>query len=404
MIAIGIDIGKGRHAAAVLDDAGRPLCRPAFYDNNREGAKRLLAALAEVAPPSQSRVGMEATGNYWIALHDFLSQAGYQIDVINPIVTSASISGDVRGRKSDKGDAVAIARVMLSGDVAPHPRPAAESRILVALTRHRSFLVAQRADMKRHLQSMLDAVFPEFHTLFEDVYSAFAMALLRAHPTADSLARAKRPALAKLVKAHTRGKDAEAEAERLVKAAKESLGRGSDVAEACADCIVSAVESICDMDGRIADIEGKIEGRETPELAKSIMQIRGAGKLLPKIIAAEFGDVARFEADPRSGNREGMYKRMLAFVGCEPRVRESGKWRGRVRMSKRGSGPLRTALMRISFTISQNDDFFKSIYDRHVKAGKHHRVALSYVVAELLKVLCSLWKSKRPYTVKRPAA
>ena len=37
MIAIGIDIGKGRHAAAVLDDAGRPLCRPAFYDNNREG-------------------------------------------------------------------------------------------------------------------------------------------------------------------------------------------------------------------------------------------------------------------------------------------------------------------------------------------------------------------------------
>ena len=116
MIAIGIDIGKGKHAVAVIDEVGRPLCKSAFYDNNRAGAEKLLAALRVVAPPSGgTRIGMEATGGYWFALHDFLVKAGYRVDVINPIVTSASISGDVRGRKTDKGDALAIARVVLRG-------------------------------------------------------------------------------------------------------------------------------------------------------------------------------------------------------------------------------------------------------------------------------------------------
>ena len=91
MIAIGIDIGKGKHAAAVIDDAGRQLCRPAFYNNDREGAEKLVAALAKIAPPTEARIGMEATGNYWIPFHDLLVNAGYAVDVINPIVTSASI-------------------------------------------------------------------------------------------------------------------------------------------------------------------------------------------------------------------------------------------------------------------------------------------------------------------------
>ena len=403
MIAIGIDIGKGKHAAAVIDDAGRQLCRPAFYNNDREGAEKLVAALAKIAPPTEARIGMEATGNYWIPFHDLLVNAGYAVDVINPIVTSASISGDVRGRKSDKGDAEAIARVLLSGKAAPHARPDDVSRRLMALTRHRSFMVAQRADAKRHLQSLLDAVFPEFHALFDDMFCRFALELLRAHPTAASLARAHRPTLAKLVGKCCRGKDAAAEAERLVKAAKRSLGFGSEVSDAFGACIASAVECIGDLDRRIAGIEKLIDEAESPRIANVIAQIKGSGKLLPKVVAAEFGDVSRFEKDPKSGRTSGMYKRMLAFAGCEPRIRESGKWRGRVRMSKRGSGALRTALMQIAFSISQNDDFFKCIYEKHISANQHHKVALSYVAAELLKVVCSLWKSNRAYTVQRPA-
>ena len=99
-----------------------------------------------------------------------------------------------------------------------------------------------------------------------------------------------------------------------------------------------------------------------------------------------------------------MAKRMLAYAGAEPRIRESGKWKGTVRMSKRGSGALRTALMQIAFTISQNDAYFKAVYDRQMNANKHHKVALTFVVEKLLEVICSLWKSGRDYTVEKPSA
>lgn len=402
MIAVGIDIGKNKHAAAVVDELGRTVSRPEFYANNREGAVKLLEDLAKVAPPEASRVGMEATGNYWLAFRDFLAGAGYQVDVINPIVTSASIAGDVRGRKSDKGDAVAIARVVLAGGLPPRRGADAQSRRLMSLTRHRSFLVAQRADMKKHLQGMLDVVFPEFHTLFGDGLTAFALHLLRAYPTARTLSRAHRTAVAKVVKAHTRGRDALAEAGRLVAVAKESLGVDSEVQDVVGECVVSAVKSILDMDGRIEEMEDRIRAFDEPELAKIISKIKGSGKLLPKVIAAEYGDVSRFETDPRTGKGRGMAKRMLAFAGAEPRIRESGAWKGSVHMSKRGSGALRTALMQAAFTISQNDDYFKSVYDRQIGAGKHHNVALSHVVEKLLEVVCSLWRSGRTYTVQAP--
>ena len=404
MISIGIDIGKGKHAAAVIDESGRQVAQSAFYANNREGAERLLALLAKIAPPGKSRVGMEATGSYWFAFHDFLVGAGYQVDVINPIVTSASIAGDIRGRKSDKGDALAIARVVMTGARAPRRSTDTASRRLMALTRHRSFLVAQRSAMKRHLQSMLDVVFPEFHTLFNDELTAFALALLEAYPTAAALAKARRPAVARIVKANTRGRDIEAEADALVKAAKTSLGVDSDVSDTCGACIVSSVRSIRNLDGQIKALENRIEAFGAPKLAAIISKIKGSGKLLPKVIAAEYGDISRFETDPRTGRSRGMAKRMLAYAGAEPRIRESGKWKGTIRMSKRGSGSLRTALMQIAFTISQNDAYFKAIYDRQMEANKHHKVALSYVIEKLLHVVCSLWKSGREYTVEKPAA
>ena len=92
-----------------------------------------------------------------------------------------------------------------------------------------------------------------------------------------------------------------------------------------------------------------------------------------------------------------MAKRMLAFAGCEPRIRESGKWKGQSKVSKRGSGQLRLALYLIANTIRMNDDYFRAVYDEKIKT-KHHSVALFYVIRKLLEVLCSLHRSGRKYS------
>ncbi len=52
-------------------------------------------------------------------------------------------------------------------------------------------------------------------------------------------------------------------------------------------------------------------------------------------------------------------------------------------------------------SIRMYDPFFKALYDEKIKT-KHHNVALFYVVAKLLNVVCSLYRSRRNYTVQPP--
>ena len=403
MVIIGIDIGKEKHAAAFIDgDTGRERAPARFFANTHDGAKALWQTAGEIAGAEGIRVGMEATGNCWKPFHDFLAARGVAVDVINPIVSAASMAGDIRGRKTDKLDAAVIAGVVREGKQPPRRPESDAERQLKVLTRQRRFLVEQRSASKIRLQDQLLEAFPEFPALFEDLFAPLPLAILGKYPSARSLARAHRPSVAKLVRENSRGKDAEAEARRLVAAAKASICAAHPPVAALAAAILSTLRAIADADANIADLDKEIKACEPPEAARLLMGIKGAGELLPRIVAAEFGGLGRFETSPKNGKTGGMAKRMLAFAGSEPRIRESGKWRGMLRVSKRGSGHLRTALFLMANTIRMNDPYFGEYYERKRKT-KHHYVALFHTVRKILEVLCSLHRSGQTYSPDPPA-
>jgi transposase len=68
-----------------------------------------------------------------------------------------------------------------------------------------------------------------------------------------------------------------------------------------------------------------------------IKTIPGIGSITGPLIVAELGDLRRF-----AGRRP--LHALLAYAGMDPRVRKSGQWSGKIKMSKRGSVALRTAL------------------------------------------------------------
>jgi transposase len=255
--------------------------------------------------------------------------------------------------------------------------------------------------MKNRLQDQLLESFPEFPSLFNDLFTRLPLALLEKWPGAVELARARRDSVAKVVKANTRGKDASTEAARIIAAAKDSICFAHPPPKSAARCILSTLRALRDLDANIEEIDSEIQGCERPEMARLMDGIKGAGKTMPMVIASEFGGFERFEVSPKTGARAGMAKRMLAFAGCEPRIRESGKWKGKTRVSKRGSGQLRLALYLVANIIRMHDDCFKAVYDEKIKT-KHHSVALFYVIRKLLEVLCSLHRSGRTYVPTTP--
>ena len=104
----------------------------------------------------------------------------------------------------------------------------------------------------------------------------------------------------------------------------------------------------------------------------------------------EIGNFERFIA------KDGA-KSLTALAGLDARLWESGAYRGKITMSKRGSRYLRRAIMQSSFVAYQYDPMFKAMYEKQKKKGKHHYVALSHVGRKLIHVVYAVLRDQKPY-------
>ena len=118
------------------------------------------------------------------------------------------------------------------------------------------------------------------------------------------------------------------------------------------------------------------------------------GKVTAPIIISEIGYLDRFESK--------MAKKVLAFAGMEPRIRQSGKWKGKVKMSKRGSPTLRTALYQAANMARQHIPRLEEIYRQHKEVKlKHHSVAVSHVARKLVDIICAIHKTGQPFKMEK---
>lgn len=396
MINVGIDIGKFKHAAAAIGDGGEVVMPPHFFDQSAEGFACLTKQLKQLGPTAQVLIGMEATGRYWIPLRHTLAELGYRVESINPLITSAEIGKDVRGRKTDKTDALAIAVALMRNRHNPAPAEDAATDALKSLTRHRTFLVSQRSNVKRCLHASLDITFPEAGKVFGVLSSTTALAVLEAFPSARLLAQANIRTLATLVSKASHGRLDSEYARRVRDAARASISV-SIINEGEEDALVSLIAQIRFADAQIKKAEAKIRAMPAPKTAELLSSVKGMGTLLPRVIACEIGDMERFRHPPSGKAPRDMDKRILAFAGCEPRLRESGKWKGRTKISKRGSPSLRTALYQAAVMCRLHNPFFTAVYERQIARGKPYSVAIFYVARKLIEVLCGMYKSDLPF-------
>ena len=397
MITVGIDIGKERHAAAAIAASGEVLMQPRFFGQNAEGFAALLAQLGKLGKAADIRIGMEATGRYWLPLRHALAGKGYRVESVNPLITSAEIAKDVRGRKTDKADALAIAFALLRNRHNPAPAEDAAADALKSLTRHRTFLVRQRSNVKRCVHAALDVTFPEAGAALGPLFSATALAVLEAFPSARLLSGANLRTLTAIASKASRGRMAADYARSVRDAARTSVSAGI-TNEGDEAALVSLIEQIRFADGQIEKAEEKIRAMPAPKAAALLASVKGLGTLLPRVIASEIGDMGRFRDPPSGKPPRDMDKRILAFAGCEPRLRESGKWKGRTKISKRGSPALRTALWQAASMCRLHNPLFTQVYERQVKRGKPHSVAIFYVARKLIEILCGMYKTGMPFS------
>lgn len=126
------------------------------------------------------------------------------------------------------------------------------------------------------------------------------------------------------------------------------------------------------------------------EQVRQARTIPGIGlKTAPVLIAALPRDLRVL------GPKREAQRKIQALLGCDPRTRESGQFRGRKRMTKRGDPVARTALFQAASCAIIHDEKMKAHYQREKEQGKAHRVAVSHVMRRVLwRLVAVLYEAK----------
>ena len=116
MNAAGIDVSSRKSTVAVLRPFGEVVKVPFDVTHSAEGLAELARQLK--ALDGKTRVVMEHTGRYYESIAKVLHEAGLYVSAVNPLLIRECGGNSLRRVKTDKADAMKIARYALAATTA----------------------------------------------------------------------------------------------------------------------------------------------------------------------------------------------------------------------------------------------------------------------------------------------
>ena len=387
MTYVGIDVAKDKHDCYIVNSDGEILADVFTIPNDQTGFNLLFQKLQSVAPDrSKVKVGLEATGHYSYNILGFLLGKGLTTFVINPLQTNLfRKSTSLRRTKTDKVDARTIA-AMLASDVVltSYTATSYHNDELKSLTRYRFDKVQERAKLKTSVSRLVNILFPELEKLVPTLHMNSVYAMLSEFLGAKQIASCHLTQLTHLLSDSSNGRYKRDKAIEIREAARTSIG---SVIPAKSLELKHTIRLINVLTEEIDEIETSIREimNENPS---PILTIPGINYRMGAMILAEIGDFSRFDSP----------NKILAYAGLSPSTYQSGKLNNAYsHMEKRGSCYLRYALYNATKYVCLWDPIFAAYLAKKRAEGKHYNVAISHAAKKLVRVICALQNSGKPY-------
>ncbi len=379
MFYVGIDIAKNTHWASIMSSDGEIIADPFSFSNDSAGFQLLLSKL-ESLDKEKILIGLESTAHYGESLISFLFYLDFKIGIINPIQTANLRRSNIRKTKNDKVDTFIIIKALTLGNYAPVTSRDINNLKLKGLCRSRRNLVTLRSRAKIQLVSFVDQIFPELSSFFKgNLHLNVSYQLLKDYSSPSEIANLNLTKLSNILKINSHGKYKKEDAIKLRELAKNSVGISNP---SLSLQIKHAIIQIELFDSQIQEVE-KLYKEIVDELDTTITSIPGMSYNQAAVILGCIGDINRFNSSSQ----------LLAYAGLDPSVIQSGNFSARsTRMSKRGSGMLRYALIYSAHNVAKNNVTFKNYYDLKRSQGKSHYCALGHVAHKLVRIIFKMLK------------
>ncbi len=227
------------------------------------------------------------------------------------------------------------------------------------LSRRRERLADQVTALKNDMKRILSVTFPELETV-TGVFTKSTLRLLTQFPSAHAIREAGYDAVADAVISRSRGRKSAASVKTLMDAATTSVG----VASSSKDLILTQEASLLLHVQEQAEEIMKVIVRLSDEKMKRDTEILTSMKGIGDKTAFNFlielgGDIKVFEND----------KKLIAAVGIDPTVHESGKYKGQSKISKRGNRHLRRVIWLMATKVIISNEVFRTYYFKGIDLG-----------------------------------
>ncbi len=409
-ISVGVDVAADFSWVCILTPDRKEFRKPFKVEHdNADSLKNAALTIkkAEELYSMKSRTFLESTGIYHFPLFCHLKELGFEVFVINPLITNSNKNVGIRKVKNDKYDAKRIAGLGYSPDLKVSVMPAELIMNLRCLCREYYSLVDNRSAYVNKLKAQLRIVFPGFCKVFSDVTSATGIAVLKSFPTPEDILKAQPNEIIDLIAVASRKglKYAKSKYEKLFTAASNALNFRYNLSTVY-DILEMHIHLVEEFDKKIDLILSKIktfvDRNKSEEFVRQIEHldsIPGVGFLSAVTLMCEIGDFTAFSKP----------KQLFAYFGVDPSVSESGNFKGTEnKMSKRGSKIARRVLYSIalaSVRLKQNGVATNPVlheYYQKKKESKAKKVALGAIMHKISDIVFAILRDDKPFEIKTP--
>jgi transposase len=341
--AAGIDIAKaGIEVTIRVPSDTRAGARQQETRSFATTRRDLMAVADWLRSWGVTKVGMEATGDYWKPVYFVLESQGFDCQLYHAAQVKA-----LPGRpKTDRADSVWLARITERGSLPSSFVPPEPIRRLRTHTRYRRHLTQARTAEKQRVEKLLEDGHLKLSSVISDIHGVSGRAMLEA-----IIAGERNPkVLAQLARGTMRGKIG-----RLEEALDCSFLTQEHVA--ILQMMLAAIDSFT---AQIDELTARIEILTKPYLdqIRRLEAVHGAGTISAQDVIAEIGvDMTAFPTAPH----------LVSWAKWCPQVSQSGGKRKGSNASGRGNPYLSAALGEISISASRTQSFLGARYRRLVR-------------------------------------
>jgi len=409
-ISVGIDVGADFSFMSIAlpnqTFVGKPF-KIIHSDFNSLSMAVSKIKEAEEMYSLESHIFLESTGIYHYPLFCYLSDKGFLVSIINPIISKNSTNINIRKVHNDKFDSKKLALIGLKPDLKVSIMPSVLALDLRNLSREYYDLVDNRSAYINKLQGELRIAFPQYLKIFSKVTVNTSLTLLEKFTSPDGFLEASKDQIIASIRSTSRFGIAYAEKKYkvIIQAAKDAKTFSYSVNSNFKRILlyIRFIRQYNDeIEAILSDMRELVESNEDTDFVKQVRlieSIKGAGFLSAVTLMCEIGDFSAFKSP----------KQLFAYFGLDPAVKQSGNFKGTdVNISKRGSRIARRVIHTIALVSialnrngTANNPVLREYYLKKCQS-KHKMVALGAIMHKVCNIVFAILRDEKEFKIITP--